>query len=319
MQVTMREVVITAIDDEAQDILSFRLEMADGSPLAATPAGAHIDIHLPDGLVRQYSLCNDPAETSFYRIAIKREPQSRGGSQWFHDSAHIGERLKIGASRSLLAASSLAQKHILLAGGIGITPLYSMAMHFLGEGKPFELHYFARSKEQAAFFEVLSSGAFADHVHFHFALDTAALTPVLDGIFAQRGSGSHLYMCGPGPFMDHVRAQASPLWAETEIHEERFAAAAAPVNADGFRVVLARSGASLDVPANRSILDVLMANGHDIEHSCEQGFCGSCMTALLQGEAEHRDTFLTPEEIESGQWIMPCVSRARTAQLVLDL
>jgi vanillate O-demethylase ferredoxin subunit len=319
MQVSMRDIVITAIDDEADGIRSFKLESADGAPLVASPAGAHVDIHLPDGLVRQYSLCNDPTETAFYRIAIKREPQSRGGSQWFHETARIGTALKMGAPRSLLAVSPKAERHILLAGGIGITPLYSMAMHFLGEGKPFELHYFTRSKEQAAFFEVLSSSAFADHVHFHFAVDAAALTPVLDGIFAQRGIGSHLYMCGPGPFMDHVRAQASPLWAETEIHEERFAATATPENADGFRVVLARSGTTIDVPSNRSILDVLMANGHDVEHSCEQGFCGSCMTALLEGEAEHHDTFLTPEEIASGQWIMPCVSRAKTAQLILDL
>ncbi|MCM2457866.1 oxidoreductase [Rhizobium sp. CG4] len=319
MQVSMRDIVITAIDEEADGIRSFRLESTDGEPFAASPAGAHIDIHLPDGLVRQYSLCNDPAETNFYRIAIKRETQSRGGSQWFHEAAHIGAKLKMGASRSLLSVSSKAERHILLAGGIGITPLYSMAMHFLTAGKPFELHYFAHSKERAAFFEVLSSGAFADHVHFHFGLETAALAPVLDGIFAQRGSGSHLYMCGPGPFMDHVRTQASRLWAETEIHEERFSGAAAPENADSFRVVLARSGTTIDVPTNRSILDVLMANGHDIEHSCEQGFCGSCMTALLEGEAEHRDTFLTPEEIASGQWIMPCVSRAKTAQLTLDL
>jgi vanillate O-demethylase ferredoxin subunit len=318
MQVEMQDMVITAIKEEAEDIRSFRLEPLSGKPLAAPPAGAHIDIRLPDGLVRQYSLCNDPAETSFYRVAIKREPASRGGSSWFHQHATVGFKLRIGEPRSLLAISPKADHHILLAGGIGITPLYSMAMQLLARGALFELHYFARSKEHAAFFDVLSSGSFANRVRFHLGLEATALAPVLDGIFAERGDGSHLYMCGPGPFMDIVRKQALTIWSDAEIHEERFSPLESSSD-DAFRVVLARSGRSFDVPAKASILDTLLANGHEIEHSCEQGFCGSCMTALLEGEVEHRDTFLTSEEIKSGKWIMPCVSRAKTSQLVLDL
>lgn len=315
----MRDVIIASIDVEAEGIRSFRLEASDGQPLSMAPAGAHVDIHLPNELVRQYSLCNDPAETGFYRVAIKQEPQSRGGSQWFHETAQIGTALKISAPRSLLGVAPDAGRHILVAGGIGITPLYSMAMHLVGVGEPFELHYFARSKEQAAFFDRLSTGVFADHSRFYFGLDPVDLAPVLDGFFPGFGEGSHLYVCGPSPFMDVVRVRASQIWATNQIHEERFAPVAAPVNAEGFKVVLARSCLSVDVPANSSILDALMASGHEIEHSCEQGFCGSCMTALLEGEADHRDTFLTQDEIESGQWIMPCVSRAKTARLVLDL
>lgn len=321
MQVAIRDVIIADIKDEAEGIRSFRLQSADGGPLPPTPAGAHIDVHLPNGSVRQYSLCQDPAETDTYLIAIKREPASRGGSQWFHENAAVGTRLGIGAPRSLLGVSPEAESHVLLAGGIGITPLYSMAMHFLAVGAPFELHYFARSKEHAAFAADLMSGPFASRTRLHLGLDNVGLPPALDDIFARCDSGSHLYMCGPPPFMDIVRTKAAGIWSADAIHEERFSAAlvAADSPSGSFEVTLAKSGITFEVAANRSILDALMAHGHAIDHSCEQGFCGTCITALLEGEAEHCDTFLTPEEIESGQWIMPCVSRAKSARLVFDL
>lgn len=317
---TVREVVISAIRDEAEGIRSFRLEAVDGHPLPPALAGAHVDLHLPIGLVRQYSLCNDPAEAGAYLVAVKREPQSRGGSQWLHDVATVGTRILVGTPRSLLAIAPHASRHILLAGGIGVTPLYSMAMALKAEGQSFELHYFARSRANVAFVDALMSEAFEGCAHLHLGVEHDALAGRLDAILAARDEESHLYLCGPVPFMQTVRERASGLFRDDAIHEERFSSMVPAADTTGrFTVTLAKAGITIDIPADRSILDMLMASGRAIEHSCEQGFCGTCMTAVLAGEVDHRDTFLTPEEIVSGAWIMPCVSRARSANLLLDL
>lgn len=315
-----REVIIAKICDEADGIKSYLLENADGAPFLPALPGAHVDVQIPGGPVRQYSLCHAPSAVDAYLIAVKSEPQSRGGSRWLHEQAKVGDRLSIGEPRSLLGPSPDAASHILIAGGIGITPLYSMALHFQSTGAPFELHYFARSVEQAAFQAALCDERFQGKVHFHFGIEPDALSARLDEILAGKASDSHVYMCGPTPFMDAVQAKASAFWPAEAIHLERFSADVAVNAGTGvFQVELASSGVVLDIPPGRAILDVLMANGHEIEHSCEQGFCGSCMTGVLEGEIDHRDTFLTEEELASGQWIMPCVSRARSARLVLDI
>ncbi|MEJ2801063.1 PDR/VanB family oxidoreductase [Comamonadaceae bacterium PP-2] len=316
---------IAAIADEARDIRTYRLVGTDGSPLPAAPPGSHLDLYLPDGLVRQYSLCQDPGDRNAYLIAVKRETASRGGSAWLHDRAAEGMTLEAGLPRSILAPAPAARHHILLAGGIGITPLYSLARSFEATAASYELHYFVRSAEHAAFLGALRASPSSHRLHLHAGLANDALTPTLARILASQPAHSHVYVCGPVPFMDAVQIEAGRHWAPEHIHEERFAApppqahAAAPSGVGTVEVVLASTGVTIPVAPGTSLLAALNRAGQAIPASCEQGFCGTCMTGVVEGCIEHHDTFLTPEEQQSGRWIMPCVSHATGTRLVLDL
>lgn len=316
----MIDAVVVSRHDEARDICSYELASADGSPLPDFSAGAHIDVHLPGGLVRQYSLCNHPEERHRYLIGVLRDPGSRGGSQAMHEQIHPGTRLRISEPRNLFALARDARRSLLFAGGIGITPILCMAERLAHSGADFELHYCARSREHAAFVQRLHNASFADRVFLHFdqepetALDAAQ-------VLAAPGSDVHLYVCGPGGFMQHVLDTARAAgWEEPCLHREYFAAAPVDTRADGsFSVKLGSTGQVFEVPPDKSVVQVLESHGIGIGVSCEQGICGTCLTRVLEGVPEHRDLFLSEDEQARNDQFTPCCSRSKTPLLVLDL
>ena len=307
--------------DEALDICSLDLVPVDGSALPGFSAGAHIDVHLPGGLVRQYSLCNPPGETQRYRIAVLRDAASRGGSATVHDQLQVGTVLDIGTPRNLFELDPAAPHHLLLAGGIGITPLLAMAEQLAAQGGGFTLHHATRSRERTPFVAQLATAPYADRVHHHF--DDGPATQKLDLAATLRSApaGSHLYVCGPTGFMEAVLAEGRAQgWDEARLHREYFAAAPTGTAGDGgFELELTSSGRVIPVAADQTALAALLAAGLDIPMSCEQGVCGTCLTGVKSGVPDHRDQYLTPEERAANNQFLPCCSRASSARLVLDL
>lgn len=317
----MIEVIVSKKRPVAEGICSFELIAAQGS-LPAFEAGAHIDVHIAPGLIRQYSLCNDPAEAHRYLIGVLNEPASRGGSRGMHEAVKVGDRLTIGTPRNLFALAPDATRHVLIAGGIGVTPILSMAWRLHAGGAAFEMHYCARSPERAAFVDVIRAAPFARHVHFHF--DSEPGQPRLDvpTVLGVPNAATHVYVCGPGGFMDHVLDSARQCgWVDSVLHREYFVApSATDVGCDQpFELELRRSGLLLQVPADVTALQVLEAAGVEVSSSCEQGICGSCLTPVLEGEPDHRDQFMTDAEHARNDQFTPCCSRAQGARLVLDL
>ena len=314
-------VVVRRIRQEALDIKSFELTAAAGGALPAFSPGSHIDVAVEPGLVRQYSLTNGPLDTSGYFIAVKQEPQSRGGSRAMHERVKEGDRLTISAPRNNFALEPAASHHLLLAGGIGITPLLSMARSLQEFGASFELQYFSRSIPHTAFHDALAAPRYRGKAAFHYALEPEAVRAYLRKLLWHRREGAHLYLCGPRAFMDLVEQTAAPTWPPEAVHLEYFSADPASLAGprETFRVRLARSGGEYEIPAGQTIVQALAAQGFQIVTSCEQGVCGTCLTGLLEGTPEHRDVFLTDQERQAGDKIMPCVSRAKGDILVLDL
>lgn len=321
MTAALIRVRVAARQDEALDICSLDLVPVDGSALPAFSAGAHIDVHLPGGLVRQYSLCNPPGETQRYRIAVLRDAGSRGGSATVHDQLQVGTVLDIGTPRNLFELDPAAPHHLLLAGGIGITPLLAMAEQLAAQGGAFTLHHATRSRERTPFVAQLATTPYADRVHHHF--DDGPATQKLDLAATLRSApaGSHLYVCGPTGFMEAVLAEGRAQgWDEARLHREYFAAAPTGTAGDGgFELELASSGRVIPVAADQTALAALLAAGLDIPMSCEQGVCGTCLTGVKSGVPDHRDQYLTPEERAANNQFLPCCSRASSARLVLDL
>jgi vanillate O-demethylase ferredoxin subunit len=305
---------------EAQDIASFELLPVDGPTLPAFSAGAHIDVQLADGLTRQYSLCNDPAEVHRYRIAVLREAQSRGGSQAMH-ALQEGDELHIGAPRNHFALVPGARRSLLLAGGIGVTPILCMARHLAATGADFEMHYCSRTRARTAFVDDIGASAFASQVHLHFDDGDVAQKLQLPALLGRQAPATHLYVCGPRGFMDAVLAAARARgWPEDHLHWEFFAADAVKTDQDGsFEVRLARSGRVVVVARHQTVVQALAQAGVEVPTSCEQGVCGTCLTRVIAGEPEHRDMVLTPAEQAANTQFLPCCSRSRTPVLVLDL
>lgn len=306
---------VASIRDLAIGIRGYDLVPADGRSFAPCEAGAHVDLHVPSALVRQYSLCGEIGATDRYRIAVKREAAGRGGSISMHDDAEVGSLLAVSAPRNFFPLAAGASATLLIAGGIGITPIYAMARSLAAAGAEWTLHYCARSEAHAAFCAELR--ALARHrVVAHFSE-----VPVLDvdALLASPSPGTQVYCCGPEALMSAVK-RAAVRWDPASVHFEWFAAPAIDRSRDRpCEVELRRSGLVLDVPADRSILEVVRANGIDVPSACEEGVCGTCETALLEGEAEHRDMLLTPAERVANRSMMICISRARSQRLVLDL
>ena len=306
---------------EAVDIASFELAAEDGSPLPGFSAGSHVDVHLPGGLTRQYSLCNDPDETHRYLLGVLRDPASRGGSLAMHDGVVAGQRLQISPSKNHFPLAHGASRHLLIAGGIGITPILCMAERLARTEADFALHYCTRSRERTAFAGRIAASSFADRVAFHF--DDAEATQRLDvsALLATPRAGEHVYVCGPQGFMNAVLATArAAAWSEAQLHFEFFGAELAALAGDqAFEVQLASSGRTVTVPADRSVVQALADAGVMVMTSCEQGVCGTCLTRVLGGECDHRDQYLTPEERAAQDQFLPCCSRARSTRLVLDL
>ena len=317
---SMLQVRVASKEREADDICSIALERIDGQPLPDFSAGAHIDLHLRAGLVRQYSLCNQPQERQRYLIGVLRDPASRGGSQAVHDELVVGSVLQISAPRNhfpLVAAS----RSLLLAGGIGVTPILAMAEALAADGRHFDMHYCSRAPERTAFRQRIAASNYAGQVHFHY--DSAGPEQKLNlaALLAAADPETHIYVCGPGGFIEHVTGTAKAQgWPSAQVHFEYFGAAPVDSGEDrAFEVKLAASGKVIAIPAGRTAASVLMEQGVDIPVSCEQGVCGTCLTRVLDGVPEHRDVYLTDEERAANDQFTPCCSRARSALLVLDL
>jgi len=317
---TKQRVRIARKTIEAQDICSFELVADDGGALPPFGAGAHIDVHLDGGLVRQYSLCNDPRERHRYLIAVLREPASRGGSAAMH-ALREGQEIEISEPRNHFALARDARSHLLLAGGIGITPILAMAEQLMAEGAAFEMHCCTRSADRTAFAQRMRASAFAPLVRFHHDDGPVAQKLDIAALVAAPEPGMHLYVCGPAGFMEAVLSAArSAGWVELALHREYFAGTATTSDGDGaFDVQLASSGALIRVAADQSVVAALAAAGVQVPVSCEQGVCGTCMTRVLDGTPEHRDLFLTDDERARGDCFTPCCSRALSPRLVLDL
>lgn len=305
---------------EAEGICSYELVRLDGAPLPPFEAGAHIDVHLADKLVRQYSLCNAPGETQRYLIAVLRDADSRGGSQAMHDRIDAGSVLQISEPKNHFPLVE-AGRTLLLAGGIGVTPILAMAETLAARGAAFEMHYCARSPERAAFRERIGGATFAPQVHFHYDSGDAAQKLDLAGLLAAPQPGTHLYVCGPQGFIDHVLDTAKAQgWPAAQLHVEYFGAATSDTSADqAFDVKLASSGRVVTIPAGKTVIEALAEQGVDIPYSCEEGVCGTCLTRVLAGVPDHRDMYLTEEEQAANDQFTPCCSRSRTPVLVLDL
>lgn len=316
----MFKVRVAEVLDETHNIKSFRLQRPDGAPFDPYPAGAHIDIVGPTAVVRQYSLCSRPDSAEDYVIAVKLEPESRGGSAALHDQVTVGQELEISAPRNLLAVAPHADRHILVAAGIGVTPMISIAYHLHRAGQEFDLHYFARSRGEAAFCDLLSEDSgFGERVHFHFGLKREDQPSALDKAFVGLTPASHVYTCGPEGFMKRVQEHASAVIPEDNVHIEHFQAGE-PVDTDSdtpFEVEL--DGEVYEVPVGKSIVQVLAENDVEVDTTCQEGICGTCIMGVLSGQPDHRDQCMSSSEKKANDQIAACVSRARSSRLVLDL
>ncbi len=301
----------------ARGIHRFELRHPEGQELPEFTPGSHIEVQTPAGLVRKYSLSNCATERDRYVIAVKREPDSRGGSASMAEQLEVGHMLPVGLPDNAFELSPKARHHLLIAGGIGITPILAMArwLRETGEAK-FKIVYCSRDADSTAFLDELGGDDWRGLVTIHHdggdpdeAFD---LWPLLEN-----PKGGHVYCCGPRGLMESVRDMTGH-WPGGSVHFESFGAETRDTrNNTPFTVELAQQGVSLEVPADRSILDVVREHGVQVSSSCESGTCGSCRTRLLAGEADHRDMVLMADEQDDQ--IMICVSRARSPQLTLDL
>jgi phthalate 4,5-dioxygenase reductase subunit len=315
-QPPMMSLRVTRNDSIAEGIHLLEFRDADGQPLPEFSAGAHITVRVPNGLLRKYSLCNDPAERDRYQIAVKREANGRGGSCSLVDDVKAGDVLPVSAPINGFKLPPRAQDFLFIAGGIGITPIMAMIRQVQAENKRFRLFYCVRSPETTAFMAELSALEFAGKVVIHHDQGDPANSLDLQPILAERRNREHLYCCGPRPLMEAVRAMTDH-WSSTAVHFEAFSEAETHKAGDKpFRVRLARSGKVLEVPVTKTILEVLRENGLEVPSSCETGTCGTCRTKMLAGEADHRDLVLA--EHERADHIMICVSRARGEEITID-
>ena len=307
---------VTRNDQIADGIHLLEFRDPSGTPLPSFSAGAHIAVRVPNGMLRKYSLCNDPAERDRYQIAVKRESNGRGGSCSLIDDVKAGDELIVTAPVNDFGLPPRAQDFLFIAGGIGVTPIMAMIRQVMAEGKRFRLYYLSRSPETTAFRDELAASELRDKVVIHYDQGDVARSLDLRPILAERKNREHLYCCGPRPLMEAVRAMTDH-WSPTAVHFEAFSEAETHKPDDkSFKVRLARSGEVLEVPMDKTILEVLRAHGLDVPSSCETGTCGTCRTKLLAGEVDHRDLVLA--EHERKDTIMICVSRARGEEITID-
>lgn len=311
------ELVVAGRADEAAGVVSLTLHHPAGEPLPGWEPGAHIDLVLADGLTRQYSLCGDPADVTSWQVAVLREPAGRGGSAYVHDKLIEGTRVRVRGPRNNFALVP-SHRYLFVAGGIGITPILPMTAAAEAAGAEWTLLYGGRSRSSMAFAERLAA-TYADRVRIAPEDEYGLLD--LASFLADPAPDTLVYCCGPEPLLNAVEERCATGWPSGALHVERFKArqtgAAAP--AASFEVVLRRSGMTLTVPQDRSVLHTVRDAGVQVLYSCTEGTCGTCETDIVDGEAEHRDSVLTPEEQAANETIMICVSRCKGARLVLDL
>jgi ferredoxin-NADP reductase len=308
------EVVVLARRVESDGVVSLELGLPSGEPVPSWGPGAHIDLVLPDGLVRQYSLCGSVENDKSWRIGVLREPEGRGGSRWIHDHADEGTTLTARGPRNHFPLLD-SPRYLFIAGGIGITPLLPMISQVHASGAGWELHYGGRERASMAFLDELDG--YGDHVTIRPADRLGMLD--LATLLGSPAESTLVYCCGPAGLIDAVEERCR-LWPAGCLHVERFTNVVTPSEDDAeFEVELAASGLTVTVPAHLSILEAVENAGIPVLSSCTEGTCGTCETTVLEGEVEHRDVVLTDDERDAGETMMICVSRARCGRLVLDL
>jgi tetrachlorobenzoquinone reductase len=311
---------VTRLTHEAEDVIGIELRSPDAAVLPAFTAGAHLDVQTPSGVLRQYSLTNDPTERDRYCLGIGLARDSRGGSRSLHQKLRVGDSLQVGDPRALFGLCADAREHLFIAGGIGITPILSMIRVCIAQRMPWRLLYCVRSRSRGAFLWELAT--YSSQVTLHVDEERAGAYPDIALFLAGAAPGAHVYCCGPGPLMDSVARQSADAAIPAQAtHFERFTAAApVPAGADRpFRIVLSRAQQRLEVGAGASMLETLEAHGFAVPFGCREGMCGACETPLLEGEADHRDCILSDSQRAENRSVMLCVSRARGEELVLDL
>jgi Flavodoxin reductases (ferredoxin-NADPH reductases) family 1 len=308
---------------EADTILSIGFETLDGAPLPRAEAGAHVDLLLTDDLRRSYSLTEAlDGTTPACTVAVHRDPNSRGGSAHVHEVLRVGQKLKLSRPKNNFPLDEGAAQSVLIAGGIGITPMLAMIRRLTALGRPWHLHYAARKRSAAAFLAEIDACLVASggqgRVTTHFDDEAKGALIDIPGIVAGAGAGAHFYCCGPEPMLAAYEA-ATKGTDRARVHAEYFSAKEEAAREGGFEVVLARSGKTLQVEAGKTILDVLIANRVSVPFACTEGTCGTCETRVLEGRPDHRDMILTDEERARNDTMMVCCSGSKTARLVLDL
>lgn len=307
---------LTATTYVAEQVHLFEFRPVSGKPVPRFTAGAHVDLRLPNGFVRQYSIANSETEDHRYLLGVKREATGRGGSRLMHDELRVGAVLQVGHPRNNFPLDESAAHSVLIAGGIGVTPILSMVARLRSLERSWELHYAVRRRSEAAFLDML--GANDELVQLHVDEEQGGVLDVARIVGAAAREGVHLYCCGPTPMLEAFTSAAAS-WPAGQVHLEYFTSAFAPAIEKGFIVELARSKRQIAVVPGQTILEALRANGIKVVSSCEQGICGSCETKVLGGQPDHRDLLLSDEEKAAGEVMMICCSGARSAVLVLDL
>ncbi|MBR0800359.1 oxidoreductase [Bradyrhizobium jicamae] len=314
------EVRVKRITYEAECINSYELVPAAGGNLTPFSAGSHIDLHLPNGMIRSYSLLNDPRERHRYVIAVNKDGAGRGGSGFVHDNLKAGDVIAVSEPSNNFALCEDAELSVLIAGGIGITPLLSMIRRLEAQGRRWKLFYAARTRRAAAFLDELQALRPCAGSSMHVDFDDERSGQVFDlaAIINAAPASAHLYCCGPVPMLGAFEAAAAdrPIG---HVHVEYFQAREAPATAGGFEVKLARSNRTIAVEPGQTILDALLAAGIAANHACAEGVCGTCETRLIDGVPDHRDQFLSKDEQAANKTIMICCSGAKSSALVLDL
>lgn len=320
MQVRVRK-----ITNLAKDINSFELVHPDGAELPPFEAGAHINIHLPDGFIRQYSLCNSPSECQRYQIAVLHERNGRGGSARVHEHVRAGDLIEISEPRNHFPLDESADNYLLIAGGIGVTPIKAMAERLHALGANYTVYYCAERAERAAFREVFGSDQFRDRVIFHYDEGNRDNQLDLKTLLSEHKPGTQLYFCGPGGLINAINKNAEH-WPKGTVHFELFSAPVAKPSVDagssvktgGFSVQINSTGQVIEIPADKTIIESLRSAGVECQTSCEAGICSTCQTHFISGEVDHQDFILSDEERQDQ--ILICCSRAKPGStLVLDL
>lgn len=306
---------VQSITYAARDTHLVALVRPDGGILPPVTPGSHLELHLGNGISRSYSLVHADDNPAVYVVGVKLDPKSRGGSRFIHEQLRVGSTLPVSEPRNHFPLLETAPHTVLIAGGIGITPIWCMAQRLLSIGASWELWYSARSREDMSFLAELR--ALGERVHLHFD-DEAGGVLGLAAIVSAAPADAHFYCCGPGPMLDAYE-EATSQRSSDYVHLERFAAKQVAAVSGGFIVSLARTGLDLEVPAGASILTVLEENGISVDASCREGICGCCEVAVLDGEVDHRDAVLTDKEKVANKSMMVCCSGAKSSRIVLDL
>ncbi len=309
------DVQVRAIRSAAEGTNLYEFACHDGAPLPAAEPGAHIDLHLPNGLTRQYSLVVPHAGPRSYVLGVKRDANSRGASQYIFDQVHVGDVLRISAPRNHFPLAPAAPHHVLIAGGIGITPIFAMIQYLQAQGSRFKVFYAGRTRRQLAFISELQE---LENVRIHCDDEHDGRLLDLAAAVAEAPGGSHFYCCGPTPMLDAFHQAAAAVPSE-RVHIEYFTPKGESSRSGGFVVELASTGAEVLIPPGKSILETLREAGLTLDSSCQEGVCGVCETRVIAGIPDHRDAVLSEHEHATNKSMMICCSGCKSERLVLDL